>query len=114
MNFVHDYRRDLERYHIQHASQSMDEYSLKNFDWTVRVKFDHPTRLFLSLLFFFQMAVHDEHLFKCRLPLLHLQLQLTNGNQSKNLLLELDEDELTRLIDQMTQIEQVTNDFPYF
>lgn len=55
------------------------------------------------------MALHDEHLFKCRLPLLNLQLQLTNGNQSKNLLLELDEDELTRLIDQMTQIEQVRN-----
>lgn len=36
-NFVHDYRRDLERYHIQHASEGLDEYRLKNFDWNVRV-----------------------------------------------------------------------------
>ena len=60
------------------------------------------------------MALHDEHLFKCRLPLLNLQLQLTNGNESKNVLLELDEDELTRLIDQMTQIEQVRKPFFVF
>lgn len=53
------------------------------------------------------MAVHDEHLFKCRLPILNLQLELTDEKQSKNLLLELDEQELNKLIDQMTEIEQV-------
>ena len=37
INFVNDYRRDIERYHIQHASQYIDEYRLKNFDWNIRV-----------------------------------------------------------------------------
>jgi hypothetical protein len=37
-NFVNDYRRDIERYHIQNASQYIDEYRLKNFDWNIRVK----------------------------------------------------------------------------
>ena len=53
------------------------------------------------------MALHDEHLFKCRLPLVNLQLELTNEKTSKNLLLELDEEELNRLIAEMTKIEQV-------
>lgn len=51
--------------------------------------------------------MHDEHLFKCRLPLFNLQLELTDGQKSQNVHLELDENELTRLIDQMTEIEQV-------
>jgi len=38
INFVNDYRRDIERYHIQHASQYIDEYRLKTFDWNIRVK----------------------------------------------------------------------------
>ncbi len=37
----------------------------------------------------------------------NLQLELTNEKDSKNLLLELDEQELNRLIDEMTKIEQV-------
>ena len=53
------------------------------------------------------MAVHDEHLFKCRLPLVNLELGLTDEKKSTNVLLELDEQELNRLIDQMTAIEQV-------
>jgi hypothetical protein len=90
-NFVNDYRRDIERYHLHHASQYMDEYRLKNFDWNIRI------------------ALHDEHLFKCRLPLVNLQLELTNEKDTKNLLLELDEQELNRLIDEMTKIEQAMN-----
>jgi hypothetical protein len=38
INFVNDYRRDIERYHIKNASQYIDEYRLKNFDWNIRVK----------------------------------------------------------------------------
>lgn len=53
------------------------------------------------------MALHDEHLFKCRLPLVNLQLELTNEKDSKDVLLELDEQELNRLIDEMTKIDQV-------
>ncbi|UJR25681.1 hypothetical protein I4U23_007032 [Adineta vaga] len=91
MNFIHDYRRDIERYHIYHSSQYIDEYRLKNFDWNIR------------------MTLHDEHLFKCRLPLVNLELELTNENHSKNILLELDEQELNRLIEEMTKIEQTMN-----
>ncbi|CAF0779501.1 unnamed protein product [Adineta ricciae] len=90
-NFVHDYQRDIERYHIQHASQHLDKYRLENFDWNIR------------------MAVHDEHLFKCRLPLVNLELGLTDEKKSTNVLLELDEQELNRLIDEMTTIEQAMN-----
>lgn len=53
------------------------------------------------------MVLHDEHLFKCRLPLVNLQLELTNEQTSKHLLFELNEEELNQLIEQMTQIEQV-------
>ncbi|CAF1580638.1 unnamed protein product [Adineta steineri] len=91
LNFVNDYRRDIERYHIQHSSQYIDEYRLKNFDWNIRI------------------ALHDEHLFKCRLPLVNLDLELTNEKDSKNILLELNEQELNRLIDEMTKIEQAMN-----
>lgn len=90
-NFIVDYRRDIERYHLQHASQHFDEYRLKNFDWNIR------------------MVLHDEHLFKCRLPLVNLQLELTNEQTSKQVLLEFTEEELNQLIDQMTQIEQIMN-----
>ena len=38
MNFLNDYRHDIERYHIYRASQYMDDYQLKNFDWNVRVR----------------------------------------------------------------------------
>ncbi|CAF1384127.1 unnamed protein product [Rotaria sp. Silwood1] len=91
INFVNDYRHDIERYHIYQASQYMDEYRLKNFDWNIRI------------------ALHDEHLFKCRLPLVNLQLELTNEKNSKDILLELDEQELNRLIDEMMKIEQTMN-----
>ncbi|CAF0919540.1 unnamed protein product [Rotaria sordida] len=91
INFVNDYRHDIERYHIYQASQYMDEYRLKNFDWSIR------------------MALHDEHLFKCRLPLVNLQLELTNEKNSKDILLELDEQELNKLIDEMMKIEQAMN-----
>jgi hypothetical protein len=53
------------------------------------------------------MVLHDEHLFKCRLPLMNLQLDLTDEQQTKSIHLELDEHELNRLIDEMTRIEQV-------
>jgi len=59
------------------------------------------------------MVLHDEHLFKCRVPLVNLQLELTNEQSSKQVLLELNEEELNQLIDQMTQIEQVVKRF-YF
>lgn len=55
------------------------------------------------------MVLHDEHLFKCRLPLVNLQLELTNEQTSKQVLLEFTEEELNQLIDQMTQIEQIMN-----
>ena len=38
---------------------------------------------------------------------MNLQLALTNEQKTKNVLLELDEQELSRLIDEMTRIEQV-------
>jgi hypothetical protein len=51
-NFVNDYRRDIERYHIQHASQYMDEYRLKNFDWNLRVKIKFFNKI--NIFFFCQ------------------------------------------------------------
>lgn len=60
------------------------------------------------------MVLHDEHLFKCRVPLVNLQLELTNEQTSKQVLLEFNEEELNQLIDQMTQIEQVVKCFYFF
>ncbi|CAF3053535.1 unnamed protein product [Rotaria socialis] len=91
LNFVNDYRHDIERYHVHQASQYMEEYRLKNFDWNIRI------------------ALHDEHLFKCRLPLVNLELELTNEKNSKDILLELDEQELNKLIDEMVKIDQTMN-----
>jgi hypothetical protein len=48
LNFINDYRRDIERYHIQHAGQYMDEYSLKNFDWNIRVKLNEIEIIFFD------------------------------------------------------------------
>lgn len=36
--FVHDYRRDLQRFHVQRSSEFLAEQRLKNFDWNVRVR----------------------------------------------------------------------------
>lgn len=107
-NFVADFRRDFERFHLERAAQNFDQNRLKDFDWNVRVKKNWKRKtLKKKQNKSFQLVLHDEHLFKCRLPLLNLELQLTNEQRTQNVLLELDEHELDRLIEQMSNIEQV-------